>query len=736
MALSSSLAAKWHALSPLLDEALDLPDAERSAWLANLASQHNDLKTLLRALLAGDSVLIEPPPIPARVVGVWRLLQKIGEGGMAEVWLAQRADGLLGRPVAVKLPKIGFSNSQFCQRLAREREILDCLSHPNIARLLDAGTTSDGKPFLVLEFVDGESIFDYCCRHALSIRQRLELFLQLAGAISFAHHSLVLHRDLKPSNILVTADGTVYVLDFGIAKLLEGGRTEDSDLTVAEGRALTLQYASPEQIAGLTLTVSSDVYSLGVVLYELLTGSRPYKLAPHAISRPSEMPGPLPPSAVSSDKQASRTLKGDLDNVVLMALKASPENRYRSVDAFKEDIQRYLERRPVLAQPDSWWYRARMCARRHRAAFLTVAALLSVLLIASILIVWQAHLVRIQKRNAEEAKAIVLSMLFDAHSYWGDGKPLSALDVLKHAQRKLAALPAADLRTRVQVLNILGMSLLSQQDTIAAEAAIDNAMHSALQLPQQDSDRLRSRLCKLWVELYRGETRMVRGEVESLLDDMARFGSALPEDHAGAWRIRSMVAVEEGDAAKGLSSAEAALQIAESRLGVHHNQSVLGLVDLSYAYLSAGNNQRALQTAQQAWARGLATYANSATHPNVIKARIAYAQALGASGNPEAAIPLAKEAIGDTVTLFGTSSLLEGLSLKKLAVMEARAGRQQDAEQIMQRSCEILGRHLRTGSPAYLALLKLRHEILAGKPIRGAPQASARSGEHTGHAGS
>lgn len=734
--MSSSIAARWEALSPLLDEALDLPEAERGAWLANLASEHSDLKTMLRRLLAGDPAFLESPPAPARLAGAWRLVQKIGEGGMAEVWLAQRADGLLGRPVAVKLPKVGLSNSQFCQRLAREREILDCLIHPNIARLLDAGTSFDGKPFLVLEFVDGESIVSYCLRHDLSIRQRLELFLQLAGAISFAHHSLVLHRDLKPSNILVTADGTLYVLDFGIAKLLDCGRTEDSALTMAEGHALTLQYASPEQIAGLPLTVGSDVYSLGVVLYELLTGSRPYQPSPNTIAHPTEVPGPLPPSAVSSDKQASRTLKGDLDNVVLMALKARPEDRYQSVDAFQEDIQRYLERRPVLAQPDSWRYRARLCARRHRAAFLTGAALLTVLLAASALIAWQAHLVRLQKRSAEESKALVLSMLFDAHSYWGDGKPLSALDMLKHAQRGLGSLPAADLRTRVQVLNILGMSLLSQQDTIAAEAAIDNAMRGALKLPKQDSDRLRSRLCKLWVELYRGETRLAGSEVENLLDDMARYGSALPEDYAGAWRIRSMTAVEEGDTAKGISSAEAALQIAERRLGAHHNQSVLGLVDLSYAYLSAGNHQRALETAQKAWARGLETYANSATHPNVIKARIAYAQALGAAGNPEDAIPLAKEAIRDTVTLFGESSLLEGLSLKKLAVMEARAGRPQEARQSIQRSCEILFRHLRMGSPAHVALLHLRQVLSPLGPIRSAPQGRAHSGEHTGHAGS
>jgi serine/threonine-protein kinase len=727
VALSGSLAARWRALSPLLDEALDLPEAERNVWLDNLAPEHADLKPKLRALLAGDPAWIEAS-VPARVVGVWRLLEKIGEGGMAEVWLAQRDDGLLGRPVAVKLPKIGFSDRLFCQRLAREREILDCLTHPNIARLLDAGTDCDGKPFLVLEFVDGEPIVEYCRGHALSIRRRLELFLQLAGAISFAHHSLVLHRDLKPSNILVTAGGTVHVLDFGIAKILDHGRAEDTDLTVAEGRALTLPYASPEQIAGWPLTVSSDVYSLGVVLYELLTGSRPHKLVPTALSNPSDMPSPLPPSAVTSDKPASRVLKGDLDNVLLMALKASAENRYQSVDAFKEDIQRYLERRPVLARPDSWWYCTRLCARRHRTAFLTAAALLCTLLISAILVAWQARLAHIQKRNAEAAKAIVLSMLFDTHSYWGNGKPLSALDVLKHAQRRLTMLPEADATTRVQVLNILCASLLSQQDTLAAEAAINSAMHSALQLPQQDSERLRSRLYKLWIDLYRGEIGTVRAGIESLLHDMALFGSAFPEDYAGGWRIRSTIAVEEGDAVKGLSSAEAALQIAESRLGVHHNQSVLGLVDLTYAYLSAGNHQRALQTGRQACARGLEAYANSASHPNVIKARVAYAQALAASGNPEAAIPLAKDAIGDTVALFGPSSLLEGLSLKKLAVMEAGAGRLQDAEKSIQRSCEILRTHFREGSPAYLALLNLYREIRSDKQIRGAPRGWARSG--------
>ena len=356
MGVPIHLAAAWPVLSPLLDEALDLPTLDRAAWLANLPQEHRKLRTALGALLANASPLNGDEAFecaPEATIGAWRLIEKIGEGGMAEVWIAERSDGLPARPVAIKLPRRGCGNQLFCERLARERDILDSLNHPNIARLLDAGAASNGQPYLVLEYVEGKRIDEYCRERSLPVATRLELFLQVARAIAVAHRSLVLHRDLKPSNILVTSEGEIRVLDFGIAKLLELGQTEETDLTLFAGRAFTLDYASPEQIAGRPLTVASDVYSLGIVLYELLTGVRPYSLNPKSAadleSQILEVQLPRP-SEIAAGKEFQRALRGDLDRIILMAMGKLPRERYASVEAFAEDVQRYLQRRPVLAQ--------------------------------------------------------------------------------------------------------------------------------------------------------------------------------------------------------------------------------------------------------------------------------------------------------------------------------------------------------------------------------------------------
>ena len=367
---------------------------------------------------------------------------------MAEVWMAERCDGLRARPVALKLPRRGWGNRLFCERLARERDILDALNHPNIARLLDAGATTNGQPYLVLEYVEGQRIDEYCRDRRLPARERLELFLQVAQAIAFAHHSLVLHRDLKPSNILVTSEGAVRVLDFGIAKLLELGQTEETDLTLCAGPAFTLGYASPEQIAGRPLTVASDVYSLGIVLYELLTGVRPYALNPgSAADLEAQLLGvePAPPSEIVSDRELHRALRGDLDRVVLMALRKLPKARYLSVEHLAEDVQRYLQRRPVLARPNRPWYRASMFVRRHWLALLTITLVLTIFMAASVLTAWQARVALARTKQADEAKALIISMLLDAHTYKGSGKPVSALDLLRQTQQRLMTLPTSDI---------------------------------------------------------------------------------------------------------------------------------------------------------------------------------------------------------------------------------------------------------------------------------------------------
>src|SRR5882672_2598287 len=288
MALAASELAQ---VSRLLDDALELDAADRERWLAALPAEHAMLVPVLRAMLARDAdsdhVLDQAPRLrehneevegqavqAGAQVGPYRLIREIGRGGMGTVWLAERADGTLKRQIALKLPRMAWV-SGLAERMRRERDILAVLEHPNIARLYDAGVDTQGRPYLALEYVKGEPIDRYCRAHQLTLAQRLQLFLQVARAVAHAHARLIVHRDLKPSNILVAADGTVRLLDFGIAKLLEGDTGPATDLTALVGRALTPDYASPEQIKGEPITVASDVYSLGVLLYELLTGERP-----------------------------------------------------------------------------------------------------------------------------------------------------------------------------------------------------------------------------------------------------------------------------------------------------------------------------------------------------------------------------------------------------------------------------------------------------------------------------
>ncbi len=710
MGVPIHLAADWPLISPLLDEALDLPTQDRAAWLANLPKEHGRLRTALGALLASEALEC----LPEVTIGRWRLMEKIGEGGMAEVWIAERSDGLLARPVALKLPRGGWGNRLFCERLTRERDILDSLHHPNIARLLDAGADSNGQPYLALEYVEGKRIDDYCRERSLPVAARLELFLQVARAIAFAHRALVLHRDLKPSNILVTSEGEVRVLDFGIAKLLELGQTEETDLTLCAGRAFTLDYASPEQIAGRPLTVASDVYSLGVVLYELLTEARPYALNPKSAADLEAQileVQPPPPSQIAARKDFHKALRGDLDRVILMALSKLPGARYASVEALAEDVQRYLQKRPVRAHPIRPWYRASMFLRRHWLAFLAGTVLLLMLAAASAITTRQARVARARAKQAEEAKALVISMLFDAHAYHGAGRQVSALDLLRQTQQRLMALPTADVRSRVQVLNILGASLLSQQDTNNAEAAADRAMTESGGLSPSDAERLRSRLLRNWVWITRGQTDKVRNEIDGLLEEMRRYGSALPEDLAGAWRIRSAVAFEEGDPEIAVSSALKALGIAESRLGSRHNQSVLALVDLCYAYQLAGHGELAVKTGERAVGRALEAYSKSATHPNVLKARVALGYALAGSGQMARGMLLIQDAIEDAVVLFGPTSRFVGINLKLLAELQWRAGQPRAARHSIDRAYSILVEHFRGDSPGFVSLAKLRSEI-------------------------
>jgi len=449
----------WEVLNRLLDEALDLPASERLIWIDGLPGEYDAFKPRLRALLArvrSESFLGTIPKFESKVepeegddfrrsetagseIGLYRLLREIGEGGMGTVWLAERSDGMIQRPVALKLPRGSWRRALLGERMAREREILATLDHPNIARLYDAGVTPEGEPFLALEYVEGRAIDEYCEEKALAPRERLELFLQVAKAVAHAHGRLVVHRDLKPSNILVTTDGQVRLLDFGIAKMLEGGEARETEITERAGRALTPDYASPEQILGEPIGVASDVYSLGVVLFELLTRSRPYKLE-RGTRRELEdailEADPAKPSDVAAEPHTRKALRGDVDTIVLRALAKAKEERYPTVNALAEDIERHLDGRPVLARPDSTWYRASKFARRNRLGVGAAAAVFLSIVIGAGAAVWQARVALSAQRRAEQVKDFIGAIFQDANLEEGEFAENRQPALARHRPRK------------------------------------------------------------------------------------------------------------------------------------------------------------------------------------------------------------------------------------------------------------------------------------------------------------
>ena len=422
----------WTTLSDLLDAALDLPPAERPAWLDRLdpraAAHRAALEELLEALDRAEAAgfLGTPAPLHAvpRIVpapsieqgleiGPYRLDREIGRGGMGTVWLAERSDGRFERRVAVKFLSIALTGRNVLERFQREGRILGGLLHPQIAELLDAGVTEEGHPFLVLEYVDGEPIDAYCRRRNLDLDARVRLFLGVLAAVAHAHANLVVHRDIKPSNILVRKDGQVKLLDFGIAKLLVQDEPEAAALT-GESRALTPLYAAPEQLRGEAVTAATDLYALGVVLYQLLTGLHPAGPGPHSpaelMRAVVETDAPRPSDAAGLPDKLRRRLRGDLDTIVLRTLKKAAGERYASVTALEEDLRRYLRREPIRARADTLWYRTGKFLERNRLAVLGVTLASVALIVTAGVAVRQG----IDARNRfDQVRKMAHTFLFD-----------------------------------------------------------------------------------------------------------------------------------------------------------------------------------------------------------------------------------------------------------------------------------------------------------------------------------
>jgi serine/threonine protein kinase len=483
--------ARRQEIEALFEAALDRPRDARTQWLAGACAGDAELLAEVAALLAAhertagllEAPLPAGPVVPSELgrnerIGPYRIVRTLGRGGMGLVFLAERADGQYRQQVAIKVILGGADALELQQRFQRERQILAALTHPNIARLLDGGLTEGGRPYLVMEYVEGEPIDAYCDRRHLGIDQRLRLFTAVARAVHHAHRSLVVHRDLKPSNILVTPDGQPKLLDFGIAKLLDPASLGvTAPQTRSELRLMTPEYASPEQIRGQPVTTAADVYALGVILYELLAGRRPFRfdgLAPGEAERiVLEADPPRPSTAFQAVRAATdpaiaqaararadgpdrlaKRLRGDLDRIALMALRKEPDRRYASAEQMAEDVFRHLDGEPVLAHTDSRLYRMGKFVSRHRGETVAAALALLALVAGAVIAASQATLARRERDRAEaalvraedaldrsEAVTSFLIGLFEANSPdEARGDTITAGELLRRGQQRVTAL--------------------------------------------------------------------------------------------------------------------------------------------------------------------------------------------------------------------------------------------------------------------------------------------------------
>ena len=452
---------KWQKIEHLFHEAIELSGENLLRYLDKVEKEYPDLveelKPLLDSHLEAESFLIENSisdniAIPGEMIGPWKILREIGRGGMSTIYLAERADGQFEREVAIKFLHGIMPGKKMHSRLLAEQRILAKLEHKNIARLFDSGLTENRRPYFILEYVDGEPVHTYCLSHRLSVHEKLQIFEQICEAVQFAHQRLIVHRDLKPNNILVRKDGTVKLLDFGIAKIIEDEQDTAIPLTRTGFHLMTPEYASPEQVNGENITTATDVYALGLLLCQILTGSLPYDVSkknPLEIGHVINAAQPTRPSVLvtqnlnETDKIKStghdlnlislrKRLKGDLDNIVLKALRKEPERRYNSAEQLLNDLQNYQKNLPVSARPETAGYRAKKFIQRHRIGFTATVLVLLSLITAATVSIWQAEQARTERDRTIQINEFLQTILTEADPY-AAGADATVRDVLRKA---------------------------------------------------------------------------------------------------------------------------------------------------------------------------------------------------------------------------------------------------------------------------------------------------------------
>jgi eukaryotic-like serine/threonine-protein kinase len=636
--MSKVTSDQWFVLSPYLDQALEMTDEERSIWITSIRAQKPDLARQLEELLREHRVLaeegfleqhsVELPKVSTlagQSLGMYRLVSQIGHGGMGSVWLAERNDGRFERQVAIKFLNIALVGEGGEERFKREGKILGLLHHPHIAELLDAGISSSGQPYLVLEHVGGDHIDRYCDQHELDIRDRVRLFLDVLAAVAKAHANLIVHRDLKPSNILVRSDGQVKLLDFGIAKLLESDDHAEgpTPLTMAGVRPMTPEYAAPEQLRGEPITTATDIYALGAMLYVLLTGHHPAGPGPHTPANLVKAIIDTEPARLSDTVISTRTdeefvatnatrrdttaeklrrlLRGDLDTIVAKALKKDPSERYISVTVFADDLRRYLKSEPISARSDTVAYRAAKFIRRNRTA-VTLATLAVLATTAGVVgTVIQGKRAAEQRdfafrelARAESINDLDNFLLADAAP---SGKPFTFDELLERAEHIVERQHNSSPANRADLFSSIGHKYLGQDEDGKARRLLEQAYQISRGLTDpsiraQTSCTLGNALARS--DLQRAEALFQEGQHE--LPNEPQFLL----DRVGCLLAGSAVAREGGDARKATARALAARDLLSTSPLRSETTDLRIEMSLAESYRAAGQHRNAISAFERA----------------------------------------------------------------------------------------------------------------------------------------
>ncbi|PYS98433.1 MAG: hypothetical protein DMF63_16255 [Acidobacteria bacterium] len=742
---------KWNRVKEIFHEAFEMPDGERAQFVSRECSQdsimlaevkslldsYSESKSLFEApALAAVADLIEDrlPSSAGQIIGSYKLESEIGRGGMGAVYLASRADDAYDKKVAIKLIKRGLDTDEIVRRFRYERQILAGLEHPNITRLIDGGSTEDGLPYLVMDYVAGVPLTGFADEQKLTVRQRLDLFLQICSAVSYAHQSLVIHRDLKPSNILVTGDGVPKLLDFGIAKITAPGADGDQtiDRTVAAFHALTPEYASPEQLAGQPVTTASDIYSLGVILYELLTGSRPYSfksrtavevgrvLAESPITKPSTSCRMRSCTRESGDgRSCIRALEGDLDNIVLMAIRMEPARRYSSVEQFAADIRRHLDGMPVIARHDTVGYRASKFVMRNKGGVVAgvgiAASLIGGLIAASRqarIAARQRDLARSEASKAEKVSRYLQKMLSSADPRVV-GRDSRVIDILRMAadsvETEFARQPeiAADLNTTI------GLTYLGLGELCAAEKYLKAALDTRLELFPRRSVKVATSLQNYGKLLStRGDLKRAEPLFCEALDILENAEGGDETDLANVLDDLGYLRAFCGDGDSAINLHVKELDIRRRTRGQDHPDVARTMGKIATVYAVMGSDAFAEPLLRDSLRILLAAYGPE--HPDVAWTKINLVRCILKS-EPDEAERLSREVNETRLRLLGPEHPETAWSLYNLSFVLLTRGKLAEAEDVARTILGMRGPNLPDEHPAVASAYLVLGRVLCAK---------------------